>query len=312
MLGLAPAAAFAQPPVRIARVGYIGSGTRNGGSFIPLAVEEGLRERGWIEGRNIVSEVRFAERKVERLEGLIAELVASKVDVIVAMQTVSAHAAKRGARGIPVVFATSDPKGLVANLARPEGNLTGVTNIGAALAGKQLQLLKEMVPGATRAAALSNPDNPSTPAFAQEAQAAARSLGLPLELLAARDSSGIDRALRPSAPMAADILLVQNDAIFFADAKRVVEHAAARRLPAIYGAREFPLAGGFASYGANLVAMYRQLASYIDPILRGAKPGDLPVTQPAKFEFVVNARTAKSLGLALAPSFLSRADEVIE
>ena len=313
--GLVPAATLAQQPLqptKLARVGYVGSGTSDSGSFVPRAVQEALRERGWIEGRNIVSDIRFAERKVERLEGLVAELVASKVDVIVAMQTVSAHAAKKASRGTPVVFATSDPKGLVENLARPEGNLTGVTNIGAALAGKQFQLLKEMVPGASRAAVLANPDNPSTPLFLQEARTAAQSLGLRLEMLMARDATGIDRVLRPGAPVPTDVLVVQNDAIFFADAKRVVEHAAARRLPAMYGAREFPLAGGLASYGTNLLAMYRQLAGYVDPILRGVKPGDLPVTQPAKFELVVNAKTVKMLNLTLTPSFLMRADEVIQ
>ena len=311
-----PGAAIAQqlqrPSAKVVRVGYLTSGASSKASFVLRPVQEALRERGWIEGQNIASEYRYAEGKAERLAGLAEELVARRVDVIVALQTVSAHAAKKASRTIPIVFAASEPKGLVANLARPEGNLTGVTNIGAALAGKQFQMLKEIVPGAARAAALANPDNPSTPAFVHEARAAAGLLGLQLEMLMARDAGGIDRALRLPAPVPVDILVVQNDVIFFVEAKRILGHVASRRLPAAYGAREFPLDGGLVSYGANLVALYRQLASYIDSILRGVKAGDLPVAQAATFELVVNAKTAKALGLALSPSFLSRADEVIE
>lgn len=311
--GLLPAAALAQPQPasKVARVGYLFHGSSDSAQWLFAAVQQRLRELGWAEGRNVISEYRYADRKTERLEGLAGDLVRRKVDVIVAMQTVSAHAARKSTRDIPVVFATSDPQGLVDNLARPEGNLTGVSNIGAAIAGKQLQIVKEVVPNASRAVALANPENPSTPAFLKDAATAARSLGLRLEILAKRDPGEIDRLLRAMAQRP-DFLVVQNDAFFFSEIKRIVGLAAAHRLPAIYGAREFPVAGGLVSYGANLPATYAELGNYIDKILRGAKPGDLPVTQPTKFELIVNATTAKALGLALAPSLMLRADEVIE
>ncbi len=313
LAGLMPAAAFAQPQPspKVARVGYLSHGASDSTQWIFAAVQERLRELGWVEGRNVISEHRSAERKPERLEGLARDLVRSKVDVIVALQTVSAHAARKSTRDIPVVFATSDLQGLVDNLARPEGNLTGVSNIGAAIAGKQLQIVKEVVPKASRAVALANPENPSTPAFMKDAETAARSLELRLEILAKRDPGEIDRLLRVMAQLP-DFLVVQNDAFFFSEIKRIVQLAAAHRLPAIYGAREFPVVGGLVSYGANLPATYGALGNYIDKLLRGAKPGDLPVTQPTKFELVINVKTAKALGLALAPSLMLRADEIIE
>lgn len=311
--GALPTAAFAQaqPPGKVARVGYLAHGPRDAGQWLLSSIAQRLRELGWVEGTNLASEYRYADRKAERLEGLAAELAARKVDVIVAMQTVSAHAAKKATRDIPIVFATSDSQGLVVNLARPEGNLTGVSNVGAAIAGKQLEIVREMVPRASRAVAIANPDNPSTRAFVKDAEAAARSLGLRLEILMKRDPVEIDRLLRAMA-QPPDFLVVQNDAYLHSELKRIVALAAAHRLPAVYGAREFPVAGGLVSYGANLPATYAELGNYVDKVLRGARPSDLPVTQPTKFELVVNARTAKSLGLALAPAFLLRADEVLE
>jgi len=309
--GLASAATLAQPAPKVARVGYLMHGGSDSAPWLLEAIRKRLRELGWDEGRNVISEYRFAEGRADRLEDLAGELVRRKVDVLVAMQTVSAHAARKASRDIPVVFATSDPQGLVDNLGRPEGNLTGVSNIGAAIAGKQLQVLREMVPMASRAVALVNPENPSTRAFVKEIELAARSLALRLEILAKRDIGEVDRLLRAMAHPP-DVLVVQNDAYFHSEMKRLVELAAAHRLPAIHGAREFPAAGALVSYGANLSATYAQLGDYIDRILRGAKPGDLPVAQPTKFELVVNVRTAKSLGLALPHSFLLRADEVLE
>jgi putative ABC transport system substrate-binding protein len=300
-----------QPAARMSRVGYLFHGSRDSATWLFAAIQARLRELGWVEGRNMISEYRYAERVVERLDALADDLVRRKVDVIVATQTVSAHAAKRASRDIPIVFATSDPQGLVENLGRPEGNLTGVSIIGATIAGKQLQVLKDMVPAASRAVALANPENPSTRAFVQDAEAAARSLGLRIDLVAKRDPLEIDRSLR-AMPTAPDLLLVQNDAYFFSEMPRVLALAKAHRLPAIYGAREFAVAGGLVSYGANLPATYAQLADYIDRILRGAKPGDLPVAQPTKFELVVNRKTARALGLVLAPSLTVRADEVVE
>lgn len=306
-------AALAQAPQRgakVAHVGYLFHGSADSAPWMFDAIRRRLAELGWVEGRNVNSEYRYAQRKAERFDELAADLVRRKVDVIVAMQTASAHAAKKATRQIPVVFATSDSTGLVDNLARPEGNLTGVSNIGAALAGKQLEVLREMVPKASRVLAIANPENPSTPAFVRDVEAAARSLGMRIDVLAKRDLVELDRLVRSMAARP-DLLLVQNDAYFFSEMTRVLELASVHRLPAIYGAREFPAAGGLVSYGANLPATYASLADYVDKILRGAKPRELPVTQPTKFELVVNVRTAKSLGLELAPALKARVDEEV-
>ena len=304
-------AAFSQPPpARVARVGYLFHGSSDAAPWLFSAIEQRLRELGWVEGRNVASEFRYADRQPERLDALAADLAQRKVDVIVAMQTVSAHAAKRATRDTPIVFATSDSKGLVDNLARPEGNLTGVSNIGAAIAGKQMQVLKDLVPKAARAVALANPQNPSTPAFVRDAEAAARSLGLRLDVVSRREAGEIDGSLRALAQRP-DILVVQNDAYYHSEMQRMLALVTAHRLPAVYGAREWPESGGLVSYGANLRATYAQLADYIDRILRGARPGDLPVTQPTTFELVVNRRTAKALGLTISPS-LSLGAEVVE
>jgi len=313
MAGWVPAATLAQSQVRarLARVGFLTHGPSDAASWLFEPVRNGLREQGWVEGTNLVMEYRYADRQAERLEMLARELVAAPVDVIVAMQTASAHAAKKTTASIPIVFATSDTQGLVANLGRPEGNLTGVSNSGVTIVGKQLEIVKAIVPSGTRVVALVNPANPSTPAFGQAAQSAARQVGLSVVLVAQRDLVEVERLVRAMTPRP-DALLVQNDAYIFSELQRIVALAWTLRLPAVYGAREFPLAGGLASYGASLPAVYAQLASYIDRILRGARPADLPVTEPAKFELVVNARTARALGVALPPSLLLRTDERIE
>jgi putative ABC transport system substrate-binding protein len=307
---VAPPGAEPQSTTRIARIGYLSMAAAQT-QYIRM-VQEGLRERGWVEGQNVISEHRYAAGKVERLVGLARDLVRSKVDVIVAMETSAAHAAKEASGDIPVVFAASDPARLVGNLARPGGNLTGMTNIGTDIAGKQLELLKAIVPGATQAAALARSDSPATPPFVKEVETAARSLGLRLETLTARDPGEIDRVLRAMTRGPVDILLVQADSLFFREVNRILDFTATHRVPAMYGAREFPKAGGLVSYGTNLPALYRGLATYVDRILRGARPGDLPVEQPTKFELIINLRTAKALGLTIPQSLLLRADETIE
>ena len=208
-----PPGAEPQPSTKTARIGYLSIAAAQ--NYIGM-VKEGLRERGWVEGQNVISEHRYAAGKVERLVGLARDLVRSKVDVIVAMETSAAHAAKEASGDIPVVFAASDPGRLVGNLARPGGNLTGMTNIGTDIAGKQLELLKAIVPGASQAAALARTDSPATPPFVKEVETAARSLGLRLETLTARDPSEIDRVLRAMTRGPVDILLVQADSLFFA------------------------------------------------------------------------------------------------
>jgi putative ABC transport system substrate-binding protein len=308
------AAAQTRPqPARSGRIGFLAYGHPTpGGGFVGQVIREGLQERQWVEGRNVVSVYRFADRNVENLERLARELVAERVDVLVALNTTAAHAARKASTSTPIVFAAGDPHGLVENLARPEGNLTGVTNVAHAVTGKQLQLLREIVPSAVRVSVLVNPDNPATPAFRREATAAAGTMGMRLAFVAARDDRGLDRALAEVSRAAADACFVQSEALYFFEAKRIVDHMAAERLPAMYPSSQFPIAGGLVSYGADLGVVYRQLASYIDQILRGAKPGELPVEQPAKFELVINAGAARALGLSLAPAVRARADKVIE
>jgi putative ABC transport system substrate-binding protein len=307
----AAGAALAQPkPGQSARVGYLTHGPKGAAGGLFAAIDQRMRELGWVEGRNLTSEFRFADRKPERLGALAADLVRARVDVIVAMQTVSAHAAKRATRDIPIVFATSNTEGLVDNLGRPEGNLTGVSNVGTAIAGKQMQVLKELLPRATEAVALANPEKPSTPSFLKDVEAAARALGMRVATVARRDTAEVDRLLRTMSPRP-DMLVVQNDAYYHSAMSDVLALVAVHRLPAVYGAREWPDAGGLVSYGSNLRAVYAQLADYIDKLLRGAKPGELPVTTPTAFELVVNARAARALGIAIPSSLRLRA-EVIE
>ena len=309
VLGLSLAPATAEPqPAKLFRIGYLSTA---GGPY-HRAVQEGLRDFGWVEGQNVFSEYRGADGNVDRLPRLAVDLVRSKVDIIVAMDTAAAHAAKAASSRIPVVFATSDPAGLVENVGRPGGNVTGVTNIGTDIVGKQFEVLKEMVPSASEAGVLARADSPTTPSFVKQVEAAARSLGLRLKIFAARDPSQIDRAFRTMAREPVDILLIQADTLFFRETKQILAFTAAHRLPAIYGAREFTAAGGLISYGTNLSVLYRRIATYIDRVLRGAKPGDLPVEQPTRFELVINVKTAKALGLKIPQSLLLRADEVIE
>jgi putative ABC transport system substrate-binding protein len=306
---LSPAPAEPQPATGAARVGYLTTATR--GQYVE-AVQERLRELGWVEGRNLTSAYREAGGRIDRLAALAGDLARARVDVVVAIDTAAAHAAKEASGGVPVVFAASDPRRLVGNLAHPGGNLTGVTNVGTDIAAKQLELLRELVPAASRAAVLARPDSPATAPFLREIETAARSLGLRLEVLAARDAGELSEAFRGLRRHPADVLVVQADSLFFTQRKRIVDFAAAQRLPAIYGAREFPRAGGLISYGTNLPALYRQLGTYVDRILRGARPGDLPVEQPTTFELVINARAARTLGIAVPAALRVRADEIVE
>src|SRR6266487_1446025 len=278
----------------------------------PLAAEAQTAGRIWRIG------YRSAERKVERLPALAAELVALKVDVIVAPTTPAALAAKQATRTLPIVFAAAaDPvgSGLVATLARPGGNVTGLTNLSAELGGKRLELLKQVVPGVSRVAILYQPG-----AFVERtekdmlkgAEVAARALGVRPQFLEARGPADIDRAFLDMTRARAGALTVFPSSMFFSERKRLVDLAAKSRLPAVYGLREFVAAGGFMAYGPNAEDLFRRAATYVDKILKGAKPGDLPVEQPTKFELVINLKTAKALGLTIPPALLQQADQVIE
>ena len=316
-LGLfaAPGAARGQPAGEIRRVGYLTSGSATSNRSAE-AFRQGLRELGWIEGQNIVIDWRFAEGRLDQLPDLANELVRLKVDVIVAGPTPPAVAAKSATRTIPIVMAnTADPLelGLVTSLARPGGNLTGLAfSVGLEIFGKGLELLKETVPRIRRVAVLWNPGSPAQASAIGHVKAAAQSLGVQLQLLPARGPDDFDGAFAAMAKERAEALLVVADALFVVHRARLADLAARNRLPSMHGLRENVEAGGLMSYGPNIAASWRRAAVFVDKILKGAKPGDLPVEQPTKFELVVNLRTAKALGLTIPPAVLARADEVIQ
>jgi len=251
---------------------------------------------------------------MERLPALAAELVRLKVDVIVAASTPDALAAKNATQTIPIVFATSgSPVGaLVASIAHPGGNVTGLSLVGPELVARQLQLLKEAVPKASRVAVLANPDNTYTAVMMKEVEAAARSLGVRIRLLSLRGGDAPDTAFSALTRERPDALLVLFDPLLTRQRVRIAELANKHRLPSMYPHREYAEAGGLMAYGASLLDLYRRAATYVDKILKGARPADLPVEQPTKFELVVNLKTARSLGLTIPPPLLLRADESIE
>ena len=282
------------------------------------AFRQGLRDLGYVEGKNIVIEYRWAQGRVERFPALAAELARLKVDVIVAGSTPAALAAKHVTTTIPIVVAVMhDPvrDGLVQSLARPGGNITGLTLLGPELVPKRLQLLKEAVPGVSRVAALWHPaagGERTMRDMVKEMEVAARTLGVQLQVLEARSPNDFDRAFSAMTRERADALIVLPSPMFYAEHKRIVDLAANSRLPAIYGFREAVDAGGLMAYGASILDLLRRAATYVDKILKGAKPADLPVEQPTKFEFIINLKTAKTLGLTIPQSVLIRADQVIE
>jgi putative ABC transport system substrate-binding protein len=310
----APLAAEAQAPAKVPRIGFLAPLTFAADTRLD-AFLQGLRELGYVDGQTIAIEFRFAEGKSERLPPLAAELVRLKVDVIVATALASTEAAKRATGTIPIVFTVvGDPVavGLVASLSRPGGNITGLASVAPEVVGKQLELLKEVAPKISRVAILKNPNNPGHTVVLRQAEAAARVLGMQLQILEARIPSEIDAAFAAMRSQRAGGILVARDALVLAQRTQIAALAAKSRLPAVYGFRENVEAGGLMAYGASVSAMYRRAATYVDKILKGAKPADLPVEQPNKFELVINLKTAKALGLTIPPSLLQRADEVIQ
>ena len=312
----APRIADAQPAGRVYRVGYLTAGSLTANPRVLEAFRQGLRDLGWVEGQNIVIEYRSAEGRLDRLPDLAAELVRLKVDVIVATPTPAALAAKSATGSIPIVGASLvEPVGLglIASLARPGGTVTGVTySVGTDIFGKDLELLKEVVPKVRRVAVLSNPDGPAQPLTISNIKDAARSLGLQLLLVDARGPGDFDGAFAAMARERVGALFVVTDPVFVPHRARLVGLAAKSRLPSIFTQRADVEAGGLMSYGPNFADMYRRAATYVDKILRGAKPADLPVEQPTTFELVINLKTAKTLGLTIPRSVLTRADEVIQ
>jgi ABC-type uncharacterized transport system substrate-binding protein len=310
-----PFAAHAQQTAKMARVGWLSPGSQTSDQSFLASFRDGLRELGWMVGQNIAIESRWAEGKFERLPDLAAELVRLKVDVIVSNVTQASLAAKRATATIPIVMVgVGDPlgSGLVDSLARPRGNITGPSSMLAEASAKQLALLRETVPKASPVAVLWNPANPVWQASAlKQTEAAARAMGLRLQLLEARGPDELESAFAAMTRERAGALFVPADIIFVRHAQQMADLAATHRLPAMFGFREHVEAGGLMSYAASFPVMFRRAAAFVDKILKGAKPADLPVEQPTKFELVINLKTANALGLAIPQSVLQRADEVI-
>jgi putative ABC transport system substrate-binding protein len=311
-----PFAARAQKPAsRVPRVGYLFSFTPAEGRHLWEACRQGLRELGYVEGQNIVLEPRWADGRHERLPGLAADLVRLKVDIIVSAATPASRAAKAATSSIPIVIvAIGEPvkTGLVASLARPGGNVTGLSLLTTELSGKRLELLAVLVRNVSRVAILMNPDNPVHTVFLDETQVAAQRSGVQLQLLKARNPSEIDHVFDAATEERAAALIVFDDPVIWSHRVRIVALAAKRRLPVMYGLREFVDDGGLMSYGPDRVDHYRRTALYVDKILKGAKTADLAVEQPTKFELVINLKTAKALGLTIPPTLFAQANEVIE
>jgi putative ABC transport system substrate-binding protein len=315
----APRGADAQQPTKIARIGYLTTAdVATAPHHLREAFLQGLRDLGYVEGRNLVIEYRSAEGKVERLPDLAAELVALKVDVILAPASVHVLAAKQATRTIPIVFVNSgDPvaSGLVNSLARPGGNVTGLSTLIVDLIGKCLEQLPQAVPGVSRVAVLWNPgDGPGRTEkdMLKRAEVAGRALRMRLQFVEVQGPADFDRPFSEMVGARAGAVTVLPSTMFFLERRRLVDLAAKNRLPAVYPAREFVDAGGLMSYGPDYADLFRRAATYVDKILKGAKPADLPVEQPTKFELVINLKTAKALGLTIPQSLLQRADEVIQ
>jgi putative ABC transport system substrate-binding protein len=309
-----PRVAVSQPAAKVARVGYLESGAAAGTPFL-AAFREGLRGLGWVEGQNLTLEVRSADGEYGRLRELACELARLDPDVIFASSTSAALAAKGATSKIPIVIGrVADPvaSGLVASLARPGGNITGWTHQGLEMRVKYLDLIKEAIPSASRVGVLWNPGNPVHAPSLKHIESAARSLKLTLHPVGVSQPGEIAKAF--AALGAADVhaLVVFQDGMFLSHGLKVVQLAAQNRLPTIYGASELVRDGGLMGYGVNLRDMYRHGATFVDRILKGAKPSSLPVEQPTRFELLINLKAAKALGLALPQPLLLRADEVIE
>ena len=309
-----PLLLYAQPLGRVARIGFLGSASATGSARSVEALRTGLRDLGYVEGRNIVIDFRWAEGKYDRLSELVAELIRLNVDVIVTHGTPGTRTAKAATSTIPIVMAISGDAiatGLVTSLARPEANVTGSTFFIPQLNAKRLELLKEACPYVARVAALSNPNNPVSKPIIPAMQAAATPLKLEFDVAEAEGPGEVDSAFASMAKRRVDAIVVTEDGEFAPSFGAIATLAAAQKLASI-GAREYAQAGGLIGYGGNLPSLYRRAAYFVDKILRGAKPADLPVEQPTRFELVMNLKTARTLGLAVSPLLLARADEVIE
>jgi len=305
----------AQQLKKVARIGFLASSSSERVKSRLAAFQQGLRELGYVEGKNVIVEYRSAEGKFERLPEIASELVRLKVDLLVVEGAPAAHATKNATSVIPIVIGNAaDPvgTGLVASLARPGGNITGLSDFNLGVVTKRLELLKEIVPSASRIAVLWNPTNPTNPLQLKETQAAAPGLGVTLLSLEAKGADDIERAFSAIRKERPGALIVIGDPMFGTHQKRITQLTIKSRLPAIYGAPESVDAGGLMSYGTNFADLFRRAATYVDKILKGTKPAHLPVEQPKKFEFIINLKAAKQIGLTIPPNVLARADRVIK
>ena len=312
----APLVSFAQQkPPKVARIGFLGAASASGWASRVEVLRAGLRELSYVEGKNIVIEFRWAEGKYERLPGMAAELVQLKVAVIVAASPPAIQAAQQATTTIPIVMVSvADPVGLgfVASLSRPGGNVTGLSTLNVDLSSKYLELLRVAVPKLSRVAVLVKPDHPHHPDELKIIQAAAKTTGVNVSPLQASTASQIEAALGAMTRERAGALIVLPDAFFRTHGRQIAELAMKNRLPTMFATPEWVEAGGLMSYGQNTVERFRRAATYVDKILKGVKPADLPVEQPTQFELVINRKTAKAIGLTISQDLLFRADKVIE
>ena len=305
----------AQAPPAVRRIGLLSGFSPSAYAASYQAFRLGLRDLGWVEGKSISIEYRYAEGRHDRLPDLAADLVRLKVDVIVTTATSDTLAAQKATRAIPIVMvAGGDPvaSGLVESLARPGGNVTGLSQMLQALGGKRLELLKEMIPKLSRVAVLWNPQSASATLNWKEHQQPAQQLGIQLQSLEVRSPNELDKAFEAATRARAGALAILPDPVISTNLRQIVDFAAKSRLPSIYQSSEFADAGGLVTYGPDRADLFRRAATYVDKILKGAKPGDLPVEQPTRLELVVNLKTAKALGLTMPPEIMLRATRVIE
>ena len=313
-LTLGGARAEAQQPKKVPRIGYLTGTSLSAAAPRTEAFRQGLRELGYVEGKNIVVEYRYAEGKLDRQSELAAELVRLKIDALVTAGPTVTRAAKEATGTIPIVMAfDTDPvgNGFVASLARPGGNITGMSALSPEISGKQMEILKEIVPKLSRVAVLGNSTEPANPQSLKEIELAAGAFGVQLQYLDTVGPKDIETAFRAATKGRADAVLVLPSPVFNTNRKEIANLAKKSRLPAIFYAPEWVEDGGLVSYGVSFIDLYRRAATYVDKILKGAKPADLPVEQPTKFELVINLKTAKQIGVAIPPNVLARADKVI-
>lgn len=312
MLGIS--AAGAQPVAKAPRIGIFTFGVPYSGPLI-AAFREGLKAQGYVEGRNVAFVFRSVEGQPERAAALAAELVGLEVDVIVTEGFPTALAAKRATSTIPIVTAlVGDPVklGLVASLRRPGGNITGLTLAGADRTKKQLQLLKELAPGASKVAILYNAASPASGEYLADARDASAVLGVQLQLVPVRGPEDLDAAFEQVTRLRPDAFITFGDGMLFGNHKRIAEFAVRSRLPGVFPERQFAEAGAVVAYGPNIAANFRRAAGFVGAILKGAKPADLPIEQPTKYDVVINMKTARAIGLNVPPSLLVRADQIVE